>query len=59
MGTLSFQYLGSTISGPVTAPALAVGVGSLLRFELSIGVAVLLVLAVAVYMHRKLVVQTK
>jgi uncharacterized repeat protein (TIGR01451 family) len=58
-GTLTFDYLGSTINGVVQGSTIAVGVGSLLRFELSIALAVIIVLAVAIYMHRKLVVPAK
>jgi hypothetical protein len=57
---LTFEYLGSTLNGVVSTPVIAIGVDALLRYELPIGVAVVLILAVAVYMHRKLAVpQTK
>jgi uncharacterized repeat protein (TIGR01451 family) len=59
-GSLTFQYLGTTIKGVVLAPAIVVGVDLLLRYELPIGVAVLLTIAVATYVHRNLAVpQTK
>jgi uncharacterized repeat protein (TIGR01451 family) len=58
-GTVSFNYLGTTVKGVLSTPAIVVGVAALLRYEVPIGVAVILTLAVAVYMHRKLVVQTK
>jgi len=54
--TLTFEYLGNTLTGVVSTPAVVVGVDALLRYELPIGVAVILTLAVAVYMHRKLAV---
>jgi len=53
---LTFDYLGSTLNGVVSTPTIAVGVDALLRYELPIGVAVVLAVAVAVYMHRKLAV---
>jgi hypothetical protein len=53
---LTFDYLGSTLNGVVSTPAIAVGVDALLRYELPIGVAVILALTVAIYMHRKLAV---
>lgn len=53
---LTFDYLGSTLNGVVSTPAIAVGVDALLRYELPIGVSVVLAFAVAVYMHRKLAV---
>jgi uncharacterized repeat protein (TIGR01451 family) len=55
-GSLTFQYLGNTIKGIVSTPAIVVGVDLLLRYELPIGAAFLLTVAVAVYMHRKLAV---
>ncbi len=55
-GTLTFDYAGSTVTGIVNTPAIVVGVDLLVRYELPIGVAVLLSLVVAVYMHRKLTV---
>ena len=59
-GSLTFQYLGTTIKGIVSAPPMAVGVDLLLRYELPIGLAVLLTIAVAFYVHRKPTVpQTK
>jgi uncharacterized repeat protein (TIGR01451 family) len=59
-GSLTFQYLGTTIKGVVLTPAIVVGVDLLLRYELPIGVAVLLTIAVAAYVHRKPAVpQTK
>ncbi len=53
---LTFVYLGSTLTGLVSTPAIVVGVDALLRYELPIGAAVVLALVVAVYMHRKLAV---
>ena len=53
---LTFNYLGSTLNGVVSTPVIAIGVDALLRYELPIGVAVVLILAVAIYMHRKLAV---
>lgn len=58
-GVVKFQYLGGTIDGVFSSPPIPVGIGSLLKFEISIALAVVFVLLVAVYMHRKLVVQTK
>ena len=52
-GSLTFQYLGMKINGIVVSPAIIVGVDLLLRYELPIGVAVLVTIAVALYMHRK------
>jgi hypothetical protein len=51
--TLTFQYSGETIHGVVSSPAIVVGVDLLVRYELPIGLAVLLLIAVAFYMHRK------
>jgi hypothetical protein len=53
---LTFDYLGSTLNGAVSTPVIAIGVDALLRYELPIGVAVVVALAVSVYMHRKLAV---
>jgi len=53
---LTFDYLGSTLTGVVSTPAIVVGVDALLRYELPIGAAVVLALVVSVYMHRKLAV---
>ncbi|HVC26619.1 MAG TPA: hypothetical protein VND40_00520 [Nitrososphaerales archaeon] len=53
---LTFDYLGATVTGIVSSPAIVVGVDALLRYELPIGAAVLLTLVVAVYIHRKLAV---
>jgi|GEM_PF-1863712 len=53
---LTFVYLGSTLTGLVSTPAIVVGVDALLRYELPIGAAVVLALVVAVYMHRKLAI---
>jgi hypothetical protein len=53
---LTFDYLGSSLNGVVSTPIIAVGVDALLRYEVPIGVAVVLALLVAVYMHRKLAV---
>ncbi len=58
-GNMTFSYLGATLKGVVSTPAIVVGIGSPLRYELPIGVAVLITLAVAVYMHRKLVIEAK
>ena len=55
-GSMTYQYLGNTIPGIVSTPTIVVGVDLLLRYELPIGVAFLLTVAVAVYMHRKLAV---
>ncbi len=55
-GSLTFQYLSTTIKGIVSTPALIVGVDLLVRYELPIGAAVIVTIAVAVYMHRKLTV---
>ena len=55
-GSLTFQYLGATIKGIVSIPAIVVGVDLPLRYELPIGLAVFLTIAVAFYMHRKLTV---
>ncbi len=55
-GSLTFQYLGDTIKGVVSAAPILVGVDLLIRYELPIGIAVLLTIAVAFYMHRKLTV---
>ncbi len=52
-GTLTFQYLGETIQGVVLSPAVVVGIDLLIRYEIPIGLAVVLTIAVAVYMHRK------
>lgn len=52
--SLTFHYLGATLTGIVTAATILVGVDALLRYELPIGLAVVLTLLVAVYMHRKL-----
>lgn len=52
-GNLTFDYQGATIPGLVSSPPISVGVDALLRYEVPIGVAVLLALVVAVYMHRK------
>ncbi|HEV2389559.1 MAG TPA: hypothetical protein VGS04_02430 [Nitrososphaerales archaeon] len=51
---LTFVYLGSTLTGVVTTPAIVVGVDALLRYELPIGAAVVLAFVAAIYMHRKL-----
>jgi hypothetical protein len=53
---LTFDYLGSTLNGVVSTPVIAVGVDALLRYEVPIGVAVVLAFGVAIYMHRKLAV---
>ena len=53
-GTLTFDYAGSGVTGIVNTPAIVVGVDLLLRYELPIGAAVLVSIAVAVYVHRKL-----
>jgi Translocon-associated protein beta (TRAPB) len=53
-GTLTFQYLGQTLSGVVLNNPIAVGADLLVRYELPIGLAALLTVAVAIYMHRKL-----
>ena len=53
---VTFDYLGSTLNGIVSTPVIPVGVDALLRYELPIGVSVVLALVVAVYMHRKLAV---
>ncbi|MDG7006368.1 MAG: hypothetical protein JRM86_05480, partial [Nitrososphaerota archaeon] len=58
-GALKFQYLGSTVGGTVSSPAISVGIGSLLKFEIFIAAAVVLLLLAAVYMHRKLVAPQK
>jgi uncharacterized repeat protein (TIGR01451 family) len=55
-GTLTFQYLGTTIHGVVLTPAIVVGIDLLIRYELPIGLAIILTIAVTVYMHRKLTV---
>ena len=55
-GSLTFLYLGATIKGIVSIPAIVVGVDLPLRYELPIGLAVFLTIAVAFYMHRKLTV---
>jgi Translocon-associated protein beta (TRAPB) len=52
-GLMTFQYLGATIHGVVTAPQIVIGIDLLTRFEIPIGIAILLTIAVAVYMHRK------
>lgn len=54
--SLTFHYLGATLTGAVSTPSILVGVDALLRYELPIGLAVVLTLLVAVYMHRKLAV---
>lgn len=56
-GVLKFQYLGATIGGVFSSPPISVGIGSLLKFEISIALAVVFILLIAVYMHRKLTVQ--
>jgi uncharacterized repeat protein (TIGR01451 family) len=53
---LTFQYLGSTLTGAVSTPGIVVGVDALVRYELPIGAAVVIALVAAVYMHRKLAV---
>lgn len=53
---LTFVYLGSTLTGVVTTPAIVVGVDALLRYELPIGAAVVLAFVAAIYMHRKLAI---
>jgi hypothetical protein len=53
-GTLTFQYQGTTIRGFVTTPAIVVGIDLLIRYELPIGLAAILTIIIAVYMHRKL-----
>jgi len=55
-GTLTFDYAGTPVLGIVNTSAIVVGVDLLLRYELPIAAAVLLSIAVAVYMHRKLAV---
>jgi hypothetical protein len=54
--SVTFHYLGATLTGVVTTANILVGVDALLRYELPIGLAVVLTLLVAVYMHRKLAV---
>ena len=51
---LKFQYIGQTIPGVVSSPAITVGVDLSVRYELPIALAVILTLALALYMHRKL-----
>ena len=53
-GTLTFDYLGTTVSGSLSSTSVVVGVDLLLRYEIPIGVAVIIAIAVAFYMHRKL-----
>ncbi|MDA4117473.1 MAG: hypothetical protein OK455_03930, partial [Thaumarchaeota archaeon] len=53
-GTLTFQYLGATIHGVVSTTAVVVGIDLLVRYEIPIGLAVLLTIAIAIYVHRKL-----
>jgi len=53
-GTLTFDYQGTTVSGSISNTSIVVGVDLLLRYELPIGVAVILAIAVAFYMHRRL-----
>ena len=55
-GTMTFVYAGKTVKGIVSTPPIVVGVDLLLRYELPIAVAVVMTIAVAVYMHRKLAV---
>jgi hypothetical protein len=53
-GSLTFVYQGATLSGSLSITSVVVGVDLLLRYELPIGGAVIIALAVAFYMHRKL-----
>jgi uncharacterized repeat protein (TIGR01451 family) len=53
-GTLKFDYLGTTVAGSISNTSVVVGVDLLIRYELPIGLAVIIAVAVAFYMHRKL-----
>jgi len=53
-GTLKFDYLGTTVAGSTSNTSIVVGVDLLIRYELPIGLAVIIAVAVAFYMHRKL-----
>jgi len=51
--TLTFQYQGATVTGTISIPTVAVGVDVLTRYDFPISLAVLLMLAAAVYIHRR------
>lgn len=53
-GSLTFHFLGDTIKGIVSSPAIVVGADLLLRYELPIAGAVVITVLVAFYMRRKL-----
>lgn len=53
-GTLTFNYLGTTVNGVIVSPAIVVGVDLLLRYELPIAAAVVLIVLMAFYVRRKL-----
>ena len=50
---VTFQYVGQTLPGFITSPPITVGTNLLVRYELPIGIAVLITIGVALYMHRK------
>jgi len=53
-GTLSFRYLGDTILGETATTTITVGIDLLLRYEIPVGVAIVITLGVAFYFHRRL-----
>ena len=51
--TLTFQYQGATVKGIIVIPTVSVGVDALTRYDLPIALAVVVMVAAAVYIHRK------
>jgi len=53
-GTLTFDYKGATVPGTVSSTTVVIGIDLLVHYEIPIGLAVLLSIAIAFYIHRKL-----
>jgi uncharacterized repeat protein (TIGR01451 family) len=53
-GNLTFDYLGKSVSGTVTTSPIVANAGVFTYFELPTALAVVLVLVIAIYMHRRM-----